>query len=257
MREDMYKVIVERPRHWKFNDARAARRRDDFESPMRLGMRVGYGYRALNENLAPLRRYLCAQLGRPWSAVFSEICAHIDRRNTVQQHIHQHIRDFIAVDVEVREGRLIDLTRRYGLSLDGGVLRQELYVDPVSGLIRQNPAFRSWRQEAREQRKRDLAEIHARKRVLDEFTQLLLLDGHWFEVMLQPLPETRTLLCVVKGKQVRRVICESRYDVVLRRRVSYTWNEDKTRHGLYGKCRLYAASKRQLSRRELKAHDLR
>jgi hypothetical protein len=29
-------------------------------------MRAGYGYRSLNENLAPLRRYLRAQLGRPW-----------------------------------------------------------------------------------------------------------------------------------------------------------------------------------------------
>ena len=58
---------------------------------MRLGMRAGYGYRGLNENLAPLRRYLHAQIGRPWNKVFSEICAGIDRRNTVQQHIHQHI----------------------------------------------------------------------------------------------------------------------------------------------------------------------
>jgi len=41
------------------------------------------------------------QLGRPWNKVFSEICAGIDRRNTVQQHIHQHIRDFIAIEVGV------------------------------------------------------------------------------------------------------------------------------------------------------------
>ena len=50
-----------------------------------------------------------AQIGRPWNKVFSEICAGIDRRNTVQQHIHQHIRDFIAIDVGVRNGRLVDL----------------------------------------------------------------------------------------------------------------------------------------------------
>jgi hypothetical protein len=72
---------------------------------MRLGMRAGYGYRELNENLAPLRRYLHTQIGRPWNKVFREVCAGIDRRNTVQQHIHQHIRDFIAIDVGVREGR--------------------------------------------------------------------------------------------------------------------------------------------------------
>jgi hypothetical protein len=257
MREDMYKVIVERPRHWKSNDERAARRRDDFESPMHLGMRVGYGHRALNENLAPLRRYLLAQLGRPWSLVFSEICAHIDRRNTVQQHIHQHIGQFIAVDVEVRHGRLIDLTDRHVSSFDRGTMPQELYVDPVSGLIRRNPAFRARYRQKREQQKRELAESQARRRVLDEFTQLLLLDGHWFEVTLEPLPEARIEHLVVKGKRVTRVVRESRYDVVRRQHTARNWDEGRERHALYGKLHLYAARKRQLSRRELTAHGLR
>src|ERR1700679_60482 len=105
MRADMYKVIVERPRRGKEGDAVAARLRRDFDGPMRLGMRAGYGYRSLNENVAPLRRYLHAQSGRPWNEVVSEICGDIERRNRVQQHIHKHIRDFIAIEVEVREGR--------------------------------------------------------------------------------------------------------------------------------------------------------
>jgi hypothetical protein len=75
MREDMYKVIVERPRRGKSGDATAARLRREFDGPIRLGMRAGYGHRSLNENLAPLRRYLHAQIGRPWNRVFSEICA--------------------------------------------------------------------------------------------------------------------------------------------------------------------------------------
>ena len=109
MREDMFKVIVERPRRGKEGYASAKRIRNDWDSPMHLGTRAGYGGRNLNENLAPLRRYLHAQIGRPWNKVFSEICAGIDRRNTVQQHIHQHIGDFVAIHVDVRAGRLIDL----------------------------------------------------------------------------------------------------------------------------------------------------
>src|SRR5579859_2080543 len=112
MREDMYKVIVERPRRGKDGNAAAARLRNDFNGPARLRARAGYGYRSLNENLSPLRRYPRAQIGRPWDKVFSEICANIDRRNTVQQHIHQHIRDFIAIDVDIREGRRVNLTNR-------------------------------------------------------------------------------------------------------------------------------------------------
>jgi hypothetical protein len=63
MREDMYKVIVERPRCWKATDKVAARLRRDFDGPMRLGARMGYGRPSLNENLTPLRRYLHAQIG--------------------------------------------------------------------------------------------------------------------------------------------------------------------------------------------------
>jgi hypothetical protein len=43
MREDMYKVIVERPRRGKDGDVTAARLRYDFDGPMRLGMRAGPG----------------------------------------------------------------------------------------------------------------------------------------------------------------------------------------------------------------------
>src|SRR5882724_11253407 len=168
MREDMYKVIVERPRRGKAGDAAAARLRKDFEGPMRLGMRAGYGYRSLNENLAPLRRYLHAQIGRPWNKVFSEICAGIDRRNTVQQHIHQHIRDFIATDVAVREDSIF----------------QEFYVNPSSGLICRNKDYRSWRRRIAARRREEQAEIDALRRVVDERTLLLRLDEVWFRVVL-------------------------------------------------------------------------
>jgi hypothetical protein len=130
-------------------------------------MRAGYGYRSLNENLTPLRRYLNAQIGRPWNKVFSEICAGIDRRNTVQQHIHQHIRDFIAIDVDVREGQLVDLAPRWGILGLGSGISQELYVDPRTGLIRLNSNYRPRRHEFAERRKRELAEIAMRRRVLD------------------------------------------------------------------------------------------
>jgi hypothetical protein len=61
MREDMYKVILERPRRTKDNALKAARLRDDRDGPMRLGMRAGYGRPDLNENPSPLRRSLCVQ----------------------------------------------------------------------------------------------------------------------------------------------------------------------------------------------------
>src|SRR5579863_6940475 len=199
----MYKVIVERPRRGKEGDAAAARLRQDFDGPTRLGMRAGYGYRNLNENLAPLRRYLHAQIGRPWNKVFSEICAGIDRRNTVQQHIHQHIRDFIAIDVDVREGRLVDLGARWGLLRGDAGISQELYVDPRTGLIRANEEYRSWRRSAAERRLRKQAKIATRRRVVDERTLLLLLDDVWFRVEVDVLPKERSVEDVFDGKPHR------------------------------------------------------
>lgn len=152
MREDMYKVIVERPRRWKGGDAAAARLRNNFDGPTRLGTRAGYGYRSLNENLNPLRRYLRAQTGRPWDKVFSEICASIDTRNTVQQHIRQHIHDFIAIDVADLGSRRKFLSSTFGVS-------QELYVDPHTGLIRVNKTYRSWRRGTTERHLREQAAL--------------------------------------------------------------------------------------------------
>jgi hypothetical protein len=258
MREDMYKVIVERPRRSKDGYAAAARLRSDFDGPMRLGMRAGYGYRELNENLAPLRRYLHAQIGRPWNKVFSEICAGIDRRNTVQQHIHQHIRDFIAIDVDIREGRLVDLGARWGfLRSDFGIF-QELYVDPRTGLVRPNKSYRSWRHGVARRHQREQLEIASRRRVVGERTMLLLLDEVWYLVEVDVLPKERLVESVVDGQPHRRAEIESRYDVVLRRSISRARMADLERcKHLYGPGALYAVSKRQISTREIKAYRLR
>lgn len=258
MREDMYKVIVERPRRGKERDSVAARLRNDLNGPERLGTRAGYGYRSLNENLAPLRRYLHAQIGRPWNKVFSEICANIDRRNTVQQHIHQHIRDFIAVDVGVRDGRLVDLANRWEFLRSNSGISQELYVDPRTRLIRLNKGYRSWRHGAAERRRREQLEIEDRRRMLDERTFLLLLGDAWFRVEVDVLPREHFVENADHWGPHRQLVAEPRYDVVLRRRVSRTTRADVDEcKRLYGSSDFYAVSKRQISTREIRAHELR
>jgi hypothetical protein len=258
MREDMYKVIVERPRRWKDGYAGAARLRNDYSGPTRLRTRAGYGYRNLNENLAPLRRYLRAQVGRPWDKVFSEICANIDRRNTVQQHIHQHIRDFISIDACFRDGQLVDLANRWTFLPNGSGIYQELYVDPHTGLIRLNKDYESWRHSAAKRRQREQAEIAARRRTLNERTFLLLLDDVWFHVEVDVLPNNRYIEKVVDGGTRRCVVAEPRYDVVLRRHISRAMSDElrQCKH-LYGSDDLYAVSKRQISTQEIKGHGLR
>ena len=240
MRADMFKVIVERPRHrWKSGDGGARRLRNDIDGPAWLRTRAGYGDRGLNENLAPLRRYLRAQVGRPWSKVFGEISANIDRRNTVQQHIYEHIDGFIASQVELRDGQLVDLKQRWRFPAGGAGITQELYVDPRTGLVRINDRYRAWKSPFVEQRERQQAEIAKRRRVVDEHTLLLLLDDIWYRVGVEALS------------------AESHYDVVLHHKVSRAKPDNRRQcEHLYGSATLYAVSKQQLSRRELKAHGL-
>jgi hypothetical protein len=129
MRNDMFKVIVERPRRGVGyfrtlpNDYRAAKRfklDDDFnvddefcgrKLPMRA-RQLGWDGKELNENLNPLKRYLAKQVGRLWNDVYSEICEQLDTGSTVKQHVRQHLTDFVTVKTYIDEdGDLIALTR--------------------------------------------------------------------------------------------------------------------------------------------------
>jgi len=251
MRTDMFKVIVERPRGYKGTDAAADRRRNDFDGPQFLGMRAGYGYRALNENLRPLQRYLRSQVGRPWSKVYSEISRTIDRRSTVQQHVYQHIDNFVAVKVAWKDDRLVDLDA-YGGIAD---LSQELYVDPRTGVLRLNKNHRTWAQKCRERAAAHEAKVHARRRIIDELAQLHLIDGEWYEIRFTPLPAGAWINVVEHGRTVRRYVAPLRFDVV-RRCMTSAGEGAHDRAELYGMRLIYATAKRQLSHREKKSYGL-
>jgi hypothetical protein len=142
MREDMQKVIVERPRRGhslpsyktgrRLNAgqiARAAAEPEDYDSGPRRASSSRRD-KELNEYLRPLERYLEKQVGRPWSKVYSEISARIDRRNAIGLHVLQHVPDIIALHVEKKDGVLYDL--RWGMRFRV----RGLYVDPVTGIVR-------------------------------------------------------------------------------------------------------------------------
>ena len=96
MRQDMFKVIVEKPRR----GARFRVNRNRLAGAEDLPTRIGYKrFRALNrtrtkslnENLRPLEKYLIRQAGRPWNKVYSEICETLDAGHTVKQHVREHL----------------------------------------------------------------------------------------------------------------------------------------------------------------------
>jgi hypothetical protein len=147
MRADMFKVIVERPR-WGAGHAPAVKLKRDRNPPKHIGLkrhaREQAAYtKSLNENLAPLVRFIQRRVGRRWDDVFSEICAGLDTGSTVKMHVRQHLRDFVLFGISrgrqgelMREGRVLRPDRYHGAW-------PEFYVDPDDGVLKDRAWF--WR----------------------------------------------------------------------------------------------------------------
>ena len=147
MRADMFKVIVERPR-WGSRHAPPVKLKKDKNDFKQIGLkrhaREQAAYtKALNENLAPLVRFLQRRVGRRWDDVFSEICERLDTGSTVKMHVRQHLGDFVLIGISYgRRGELLHA---------GQVVRpdrrncrgQEFYVDPDDGVLKDRVWF--WR----------------------------------------------------------------------------------------------------------------
>lgn len=252
----MPKVIVERPRRGGGWLRKGRPLRDDdlalseFEVRSRDRKR-GYYTKELNENLAPLKRYLEKQVGRPWNKVWSEVCENLKPSNTVQQHVRDHIPDFVAIKTSLKDGE-VWVHGRYGDPTPLKTAYVKLYVDPKSGLIRRNKHFPGWKNLYRDARAARVRANAERRRIVSETKQLHLLDdGGWWEVTLAEIP------LIVKEMETRdgvhRVTQEKAVqDVVHRARLSVFSRED-----LYGRPRVYAKAKRQLSKKEMRDLDLR
>jgi hypothetical protein len=272
MRDDMAKVIVERPRI-KPRNCRKGRTHDIEDMPLHEGMRRSRAWhgecKELNENLAPLRRYLARQVGRPWNKVYSEIAENLRVDNTVQQHVRDHLRDFVAI-----------VPRRnihgWRSTIHGGLWWQEFFVDPVTGLLRRTDQLPE--EKARRRLKRHRPPQPVDRIALDETRELRRINGIWFELAMAPLPEPQfcarpeTVRVPLKGyylargpfieveKEVRRLLSPPARDAVCGKDIAVGPMVDTPdAWRIYRRevpDRRYAIAKRTLSRRELQRHGL-
>lgn len=159
MREDMSKVLVERPRVGGCGKRNARNNRhqtrqickdipfeEDLDTPDFRGMKRVHtskpnsfdDKKELNENLRPLRRFLDSKIGQKWDDVYSEIMSGINLNNAVQYHVWQHLIQGGEVQTKTyMEGSTVmaagvigpeEMTTSYG--------REEFYVDPRDGTLR-------------------------------------------------------------------------------------------------------------------------
>jgi hypothetical protein len=252
MRRDMSKVIVERPRLGRVG-ARAGRTsalEDEEGAPLRARapkIERPARTKSLNENLAPLRRFLEGQVGRPWNKVYSEISEHLKTSNTVQQHVRDHVDDFVAVNTRMERAKVMTVTR-FGGAAPLEAAYQKLYVHPRTGLLRKNPHWRSWSAARKARVKEAQIARAARMREISPLVQLhLLSDGAWWEVKLAKIKTHGRVMTRADGTSRLQTFEEPHADVVLRPGLS-----DLTSADLYGRSDVYATEKRQLSKAEKK-----
>ncbi len=144
MRDDMDKLLVERPRY-RFGGIRYPRgqlkmqyeKMGELDCVRRESMGGRYREKWFNENLRPLERFLRSNVGRPWNKVYSEMARHLKPNSTVQRHVFVHLWQMVARRVEERDGELWHLGEWGPRRIGEHRWRGQFYVCPRSGLLRE------------------------------------------------------------------------------------------------------------------------
>lgn len=199
MRDDMFKVIVERPRRgsrW-IKSAKLDRDRDrdgGFVGLRRYAQEQARVSKDFNENLAPLTRFLRSRCGRRWDDVYAEICATLDTGSTVKMHVRQHLDDLVNRRISYgRDGELLNdgyLIERHSRRS----VRDDLYVDPDDGILKDAATFwgkrgltvpaRRWVRASPAPDTRDLRRI-------DDTQVAWRRAGYWYLVVFDHRPHLR------------------------------------------------------------------
>lgn len=197
VRKDMFKVIVERPRRGARFRINRSRLTGDEALPKRVGMKRfrkinRTDTKWLNENLAPLKRFLMKQVGRPWNKAYSEICENLDANNTVKQHVRDHLRDFIVIKVAIgRDGEWMNGNEWPGWRGRETLWHQPLYVDPNDGLIKRSDKL--WKKRGIETKRRRAKQRASdpNLRKIDADRALHRIGGIWYEIKFGKRPDAK------------------------------------------------------------------
>ena len=220
--------------------------RDIDDLPTKVGMtdahRRGWHRKEPSHSHSFANRWLRSQAGRPWNAVWSEICAMADRRSTVADAIRSTFDSCVERDIRREaDGRLVEV-KSYGVYDATG-----LCVDP-EGILRFIPRSRIQKWEP------------ARKHVvLSDRCELHRIDGVWFEIHFDILPPV-TLRSVHRRDGTPCVVADDpgAWDVLERvvanRRGGWR-NPVSPRDGDQER-EIYAKTKRTLSSSDLRKHGL-
>jgi hypothetical protein len=215
MRRDLNKLLCERERRggarMSYRTVRRSKKSaldldPEGSNATRQGMARPYGYESkeFNENLNPLKGAIRKAVGRKWDRFYSDLCSVFDRRSVINQHIVQHLYDFIEKDVLVKDGKFY-VRGKYGMTARPlSESSAEFYVDPKTGIIRVNKRRITYRQAQRKRAAAQAAEEAKVTRRIDEHTVLHLIDDTWFVFELKPIPAEGEVFDAFKREWVAR-----------------------------------------------------
>lgn len=195
----MAKVVTERPRRGHSNPSMKTAKKirpaefdgDDHGStraPVSRGRQHGWNAKEFSDLIGPLKKFLRAQVGRPWNKINSEISKTLDKRSMAGRHILEHVGWEVAKNCELRaDGKIYDLSRSTHAHL---YLVTGLYVHPRTGLL----CLADKVKRVRKPKPVDLIQ-------LDDGTSLRLLEGIWF--LCRYIKVTRPEWVLAGGKWIR------------------------------------------------------
>jgi hypothetical protein len=174
--------------------------------------------------------------------VHAEIAEHLSVRSAVQKHVLDHLSEIVVESVRWQGHEVFHADRFGGLrKLESSGSWRRYYVCPRSGVLRVAPP----------RRKVPPARPDPDRLVIDTTRELRRLRGVWFDIAVGEIPDAEDA----------RLAC---FDVIERRPPERPRPFDR-RNRLRGETKpapilwqlgRYAVSKRQLSKRELRANDL-
>lgn len=200
MRDDFAKVLVERPRIGHHRKFREHRHDKDFKTNElyfggRESMKKRYDSwgdrKSFNEHLNPLKGWLRSVVGKPWDKSYSELRKKFDARSTINNHILEHLWDYVETHAFVENGKTMCHVRwTYDTSDRVVPINQsskDYYVCPKDGtlkIVNKKPkrAIKNAREIAQKEAE---AKIFRR---LNDHQHLHFIDGVWFVFEIKNLP---------------------------------------------------------------------
>jgi hypothetical protein len=282
MRSDMAKIVTERPRShsriYSYKDIRRKNNRchdnDMGNFPSHQSMRIPYGWDVKNfsDLLGPIVGYLIHQCGKKWDDVYSDICEHLKPSCHTQQHILDHIKNYVNTNLKVDEfGNIYDPKyppASYMRQFDGSykktpkdhnpfIIVDDFYVDPRDGILRKpNKKSRHGRAAFIQEKFRQIF------RYIGPEKELYKIRGIWYWAVFETvrLPHTWTNPYTHEITTYNRVEKDHKdFNIIF----TYGWPmwrclgyKESNRKETYHAGERYRSAKKQLSFHELRFYDL-